>query len=72
MPNLGSPRADSRSLPQFQLLTAGLTLWNFYFELFTETIKAPHLIIFSATPAKSNTRQFSYRLGRTFPLIAAR
>jgi transposase len=27
-------------------LIAGLTLWNFYFELFTETIKAPHLIIF--------------------------
>lgn len=23
-----------------------MTLWNFYFELFTETIQAPHLIIF--------------------------
>jgi hypothetical protein len=25
---------------------AGLTLWNFYFELFTETIRGPHVIVF--------------------------
>jgi transposase len=27
-------------------MIAGLTLWNFYFELFTESIQSPHLIIF--------------------------
>lgn len=27
-------------------LIAGLTLWNFYFELFTETIKSPHIVLF--------------------------
>jgi transposase len=25
---------------------AGLTLWNFYFDLFTETIRGPHVILF--------------------------
>jgi hypothetical protein len=27
-------------------LIAGLTVWNFYFELFTETIKSPHIVLF--------------------------
>jgi transposase len=27
-------------------LIAGLTLWNFYFELFTSSIKGPHIVIF--------------------------
>jgi transposase len=27
-------------------LIAGLSVWNFYFEMFEETIRAPHLIVF--------------------------
>ena len=25
---------------------AGLTVWNLYFELFTESIRAPHIVFF--------------------------
>lgn len=27
-------------------LIAGLTVWNLYFEMFTESIKAPHVVVF--------------------------
>lgn len=27
-------------------LIAGLTVWNLYFELFTESIRAPHIVVF--------------------------
>jgi hypothetical protein len=27
-------------------LIAGLSIWNFYFEMFTENIKSPHIVIF--------------------------
>jgi len=27
-------------------LIAGLSIWNFYFEMFTENIKSPHVVIF--------------------------
>lgn len=27
-------------------LISGLTIWNLYFEMFPETIKAPHVVVF--------------------------